>query len=92
MAVKVAWVPAPKVAAMATMAKAPSPTSRPGSRLLSADPTTVPNDALMSRIGARVPPEVPDPRASHQARSLPAASAATVPSASRASSTSPMAS
>ena len=49
------------------------------------------NEALINRIGASVPPEVPDPSASHQATSLPRASAATVPMASRALRTSSMA-
>jgi hypothetical protein len=68
--VNVAQVAAPKVAAMATTAKAPSATSGPGIRLLRPAPMTLPNAALMSRMGASVPPEVPEPSANHHAMSL----------------------
>ena len=61
MAVKVARVDAPNVAAMATSANAPGETSGPGSTWLRPVPASVPNDALINRIGASVPPDVPEP-------------------------------
>ena len=52
--------------------------AEPGNAWASSSPTSAPKHALMSRIGASVPPEVPEPRASHQITSLPTASTASV--------------
>lgn len=63
MAVNVARVEAPNVAAIATTAKAPAETWAPGISWFSPAPTSVPAGTLMSRIGAEgVPPEVPEPK------------------------------
>jgi hypothetical protein len=68
---------------MATSAKAPGDRPRPGKARLSASPVKAPNDELMMRIGARVPPDVPDASAIHQMTSLPTARAARVVRARR---------
>ena len=83
MAVKVARTAAPKVAAMATRAKAPGEMFAPGNRAVGPLPIRLPNPPLMSSSGASVPPEVPDPRASHQATSLARTSTARAPTAIR---------
>ena len=92
MPVKLARVAEPNTAAIATRAHAVAETPRPGATCSTAAPKRLPNPALISRIGASVPPEVPEARAIHQASSLAPASAATAVSAMRAWRTSPIAS
>ena len=82
---------APNVAAIATSANADGEMPMPGkARTSSSRRRTPPNVLLMMRIGASVPPDVPDPSAIHQMTSLPTHSAASVPSASRPASVSSM--
>ena len=81
---------APNVAAIATSANADGEMPMPGNARTSSSPVNAPNVLLMMRMGASVPPEVPDPSAIHQMTSLPMHSAASVPSASRPASVSSM--
>ena len=55
---------------MATTANAPGETSSPGNRCVIAAPNKLPYPALISRIGASVPPDVPEPSAAHHASSF----------------------
>lgn len=83
MAAKVARVAAPKVAAMATSANAPGASPRPGNRLAAAWPNRLPTPPAINRMGASVPPDVPDARAIHHAISLAAARVAATPIVTR---------
>ena len=62
---------APNVAAIATSANADGEMPMPGNARTSSSPANAPNVLLMIRIGASVPPDVPDPSAIHQMTSLP---------------------
>jgi hypothetical protein len=92
MAVKVAPVAAPNVAAIATSATAPGDSPRPGNAASSPAPTRPPNEPPMSSNGASVPPDVPEPRAIHHMTSLASRSSASAPTVNLAASTSSMAS
>ena len=90
MAAKGARAAAPKVAAMATRANADGATPSPGAAWARSWPASAPKHELMMRIGARVPPEVPEPRAIHQITSLPTTSARSVAMARRPATASSM--
>ena len=72
-----ARVAAPNVAAIATSANAPGDMWTPGTCSASL-PRRAPKDPLIRRIGASVPPEVPDASATHHATSFATASTASV--------------
>ena len=74
---------------MATNAKAPGRHVQPGRDVVDDRRRTgCRNTREINRIGARVPPEVPEPSAIHHASSLPTSSTASVPTASRPARTS----
>ena len=76
-----ARVAAPKVAAIATRANADGDTD--GTIVWRPSPASPPAHELINRIGASVPPDVPEASAIHQTTSLPTARAASVATASR---------
>ena len=77
--VRTARVEAPKTAAIATSAKAWGSTGMPA--WAATEPSHPPSAPPMNSNGASVPPDVPEPSATHHARSLASPSASSAPPA-----------